>query len=100
MIVFYGIEPCLEITEYDGKTGPNVGKKYGLRRDRNPDRDWSELRNTCMSISKEVEDTDELRKILLEDLAYTYGKDTKKFTDKLFEFGFIKRDGLTGNIKF
>jgi len=100
MIVFSRKEPCLEITPFEGKIGPNVGKKYGLHRDRNPDRDWGELRNTCMSVSKEVEDTDELRKILLEDLAYTYGKDTKKFTEKLFEFGFIKRDGLTGNIKF
>jgi hypothetical protein len=90
--VFHRNQPCLDITESDMKIGPNVGKKYGLNRDRNPDRDWSELRRSCMSACLEVEETPELRKILLEDLAYTYGSDTSIFSSKLIEFGFFKRN--------
>lgn len=89
MLVFYRTQPCLDISELDVTTGPNVGKKYGLNRDRNPDRDWGELRNTILDNAKEVEETYELRQILLEDLAYTYGRDTTKFTEKLKEFKFI-----------
>lgn len=86
--IIYG-QPVLNIRELDVTTGPNVGKKYGLNRDRNPDRDWSELRHTCMSKAKEVELTEEMRITLLEDLAYAYGSDTKEFNKKLKEFKFI-----------
>lgn len=88
MLVFYGNQPCLDI-EVCQTPGPNFNRKYGLNRDRNPDRDWSELRNTDLSIAKVVKDTPELRQILLEDLAYTYGRDTKKFSEKLKEFGYV-----------
>lgn len=89
MLVFYRTQPCLDISELDVTTGPNVGKKCSLNRDRNPDRGWSELRNTILSLAKEVEETYELRQILLEDLAYTYGRNTTKFTEKLKEFKFV-----------
>lgn len=89
MLIFWANQPCLDISELDVTTGPNVGKKYGLNRDRNPDRDWSELRNTILSSAKEIEETPELRQILLEDLAYTYGNNTTKFREKLKEFKFI-----------
>jgi len=81
----YG-EPVLEEHVSDVKTGPNVGKAYGTHRDRNPDRDWSELRISCMSEAKEVELTFELRLILLCDLAYAYGNNTNKFMSKIKEF--------------
>jgi hypothetical protein len=70
-------QPVLDIDE----------KGFGLNRDRTPDRDWGELR--WSKEMKEVESTPELRQKLLEDLAYTYGSDTIKFTGKLKEFKFI-----------
>lgn len=70
-------QPVLDINE----------EGFGLNRDRNPDRDWSELRLTRET--EEIESTPELRQILLEDLAYAYGSNTKKFTEKLKEFKFI-----------
>ncbi len=80
ILVFHGNQPCLDISEN------NVGKKFGLNRDRNPDRDWTELRNTSLEYAKEVELTPELKLILLQDLAYAYGNDTDKFTQKLKEY--------------
>lgn len=81
-------QPCLEI-ETCNSPGPNFNVKYGLNRDRFPDRGWSELRKSRLDNFKEVEMTPELRTILLEDLAYTYGTDTKSFNAKLKEFKFI-----------
>jgi len=89
MLVFYGNEPCLNVETLDVKTGPNVGKKFGLHRDRFPDRDWAEMRSTALSEVQEIEETPKLKQILLEDLAYIYGSNTNKFTEKLKEFKFI-----------
>lgn len=65
--------------------------EMGLNRDRNPDADWDELRSTNLNSNtiSEVELTEELKIILLEDLAYTYGNNTTKFNNKLKEFKFI-----------
>lgn len=89
MLVFYGNQPCLEISELEVTQGPNIGKKFGLNRDRQPDADWGELRRTTLDNARIVTDTPELRQILLEDLAYTYGRDTNRFREKLKEFNFI-----------
>ena len=88
MVVFYGNEPCLDITICSSK-GPNFNKKYGLHRDRLPDAGWGELRSSLLSGAKVVAETPELRQLLLEDLAFAYGRDTKKFAEKLTEFKFI-----------
>lgn len=87
ILVFCTNQPCLDITTLDvPKDTPNYGKRFGLNRDRNPDRDWSELRNTSLEYAKEVELTPKLKQILIEDLAYTYGSNTSKFSDKMKEF--------------
>lgn len=79
--IFYNNQPILSIIECD-----ITGNLYGLNRDRNPDNGWGELRKTIISQAKEVELTDELKQILIEDLAYVYGQDSKKFSEKLKEF--------------
>jgi len=76
ILVFYCNQPCLD-------------KLTGLNRDRNPDSNWHELRSTILTAAKEVELTPELKQILLEDIAYVYGNDSKKFTAKLKEFNLI-----------
>lgn len=83
--VFYKNQPCLDI-QSDKDASGNVIRQYGLNRDRNPDRDWSELRNTIMTNAEEVELTTELKQILIEDLAYAYGQDSAKFSEKMLEF--------------
>lgn len=87
--VFPNNQPCLQISTSNTVVGPNVGKRYGLNRDRIPDSGWSENRNTIMTKAKQVELTPELKQILIEDLAYTYGHNTKVFADKLKEFNLI-----------
>lgn len=91
ILVFPYNQPCLDIRVMDNvsKDSPNHNVKFGLNRDRNPDRDWPELRSSRLDSAKEVEMTDELKQILLEDLAYTYGNDTNKFALKLKEFNLI-----------
>lgn len=90
IIVFGGNQPCLNISKLDVKEGtPNYGIEYGLNRDRNPDSSWSELRETILSEGKLVDLTDDIKIILLEDLAYAYGSDTKLFNQKLKEFNLI-----------
>lgn len=90
ILVFSNNQPCLNISTLDVKEGtPNYGKKYGLNRDRFPDRDWGELRSTSLAYAKEVELTDELKQILLEDLSYAYGNNTQLFGNKLKEFNLI-----------
>lgn len=74
--VFYGNEPC--ILEKDG---------YGLHRDRCPDSGWCELRYGIMSNVKEVYLTPELRKILIEDIAYYAGQNSKLFSELMDSFG-------------
>ena len=81
ILVFNGNQPCLDIS-FD----IIQQKKYGLNRDRFPDVDWGQLRKTVLSDAKQVELTKSLKKILIEDLAYVYGKDSKKFSEKLIEF--------------
>jgi predicted NAD-dependent protein-ADP-ribosyltransferase YbiA (DUF1768 family) len=89
IFVFYKNQPVLE-QKIEKAKDPNENKKYGLNRDRNPDTDWSELRSSLMDERcEEVELTPELKTILLEDLAYTYGSDTSTFHKKLVEFGLI-----------
>lgn len=78
ILVFYGNQPCL-----------NIAGKSGLNRDRNPDNGWDELRSTAIVAAKETELTSELKQILLEDIAYVYGNDSKQFTAKLKEFNLI-----------
>lgn len=83
----YG-EPILGIV--DGVSG---GKptKFGVYRDRQPDRDWGEI------IQKNMETggietrtlTPELKLRLLGDLAYVYGNKTEKFEEKVKEFKLI-----------
>jgi len=65
------------------------GVEFGLNRDRFPDSCWDELRITTMERAKEVELTNELKVTLLEDLAYAYGQNSKKFSEKLREFKLI-----------
>ena len=87
--VFPGNQPCLDITMSDITVGPNVGKQYGLNRERDPDRDWGQLRNTIMDNAKEVDLTPELKQILIEDLAYAYGSESIRFRAKMKEFNLI-----------
>jgi len=81
-------QPILEISD-----GTSAGKTvdFGLYRDRFPDRDWGQLNRTNMQLTeiKEVELTAELKEILIGDLAYCYGTDTKKFISKLKEFNLL-----------
>lgn len=84
--VFYGNEPVIEV-KFDAQQNAH----YGLHRDRVPDRDWPELRWTRIDNNdkyKSVKLTDELKIILLEDLAFTYGK-TNELRGKLIEFNLI-----------
>lgn len=87
IFIFYSNEPVLDISHEQRSDGTTY--HLGLHRDRLPDADWSELRRTIITNAKEVEMTEELKTILLEDLAFTYGDDTKKFNAKLKEFNFI-----------
>ena len=80
--VFSGNQPALD-TELRGNT------MMGLNRDRSPDYGWSQCRFSNMTDAREVELTKELKQILLEDLAYAFGNDTKKFNQKLKEFNLI-----------
>lgn len=74
IMVFPGNQPCLEIID-----------NMGLNRDRQPDNSWGELRRTAMNLAKEQEQTPELKRILHEDIAYAYGHDSNKFTEKFNE---------------
>jgi hypothetical protein len=84
--VFSQNQPVLNIVTDDINN-----KEYGVNRDRNPDSGWGEVRKTIMTSAKEVELTEELRMILIEDLAFVYGSDSKKFTEKLKEFGLLEQ---------
>ena len=78
ILVFKKKQPCL-----------NIQDGFGLNRDRNPDSDWNELRVTDIKSAKKTKLTPELKQILLEDLAYVYGNNSKTFREKLKEFKFI-----------
>jgi hypothetical protein len=75
MIVrFIHNEPILEIDN----------NNFGLVRDRFPDYGWTELRSTKLE-NRKINEIDislsenlEYRHILLEDLVYTYGSNSKK----------------------
>ena len=88
IFTFHRNQPILDI-EVEQTKGVNYGSKYGLNRDRNPDGGWDQLRNTRMDYAEEVELTPELKKTLLEDLAYAYGHDSNKFSEKLIEFNLL-----------
>ncbi len=86
--VIYENEPILEIKENmsAGKMVP-----FGLHRDRMPDAGWDEFRWSNMEGSvkiKEVELTEELKKILIEDIC-SYYRGTECY-NKLKEFDLIK----------
>lgn len=78
ILVFCGNQPCL-----------NISGDFGLNRDRDPDNGWGQLRNTIITSAKEVKLTPELKKIVLADLAYAYGSNSKVFIEKLTEFNII-----------
>ncbi len=87
ILVFNGNQPVLNTdTAKVGKDSPNYGVVYGLNRDRQPDRDWTELRMSKLDGAKEVDMTPELKQILIEDLAYAYGNNTKEFTERMIHF--------------
>jgi hypothetical protein len=87
--VFYGNQPVLD-TRIESE-GVNKGKEYGLNRDRNPDSGWGELNWKHMEGEwlSEVEMTDGLKAILLQDLAYADGNNSNEFLNKLHEFELI-----------
>ena len=65
------------------------GSRFGVNRDRFPDSGWDELRTTNLDFNKTTVlklDTKELKLTVLEDLAYAYGRNTKKFSEKIEEF--------------
>lgn len=81
-------QPILEVSK-----GISAGEEtdFGIFRDRCPDRDWSELQRTNMELNK-IEDselTPKLKLILLGDLAYAYGSNTRKFEEKVKEYGLL-----------
>ena len=84
----YGIQPILDVQDgiSAGKTVP-----FRLNRDRIPDNGWPQLRSTNMSsdVIKEVPLNAKMKLILLQDLAYTYGQNSDKFTAKLVKFGLM-----------
>ena len=80
----YKNQPLLELR------GDTKGTEWGVTRDRFPDNSWDELRETHISKFKDVEETPKLRQILLEDLAFAFGHNSQKFSEKLVEFGFLK----------
>ena len=86
--LFYGTQPCLDITICKDEE-PNYNVKYGVNRDRDPDSGWGQMRSTILSSAKEVELIPELKITLLQDLVFYYGSDSKKFTEKLKEFEII-----------
>lgn len=66
---------------------------FGLNRDRNPDRDWGQLRNTRIEGNKNIKEIDislpenyYYKLTLIEDIAYAYGLDSVKFINKMIEF--------------
>ncbi len=87
ILVFGNNQPCLDVIEEKG-TKDSIW--LGLNRDRSPDSGWDELRKTILKNSRQVNLTKELKVTLLEDLAYAFGQDTKKFNEKLKEFGFAE----------
>lgn len=77
-----------------------VDEHWGVCRNRYPDRGWGEIHKVNMLsvtlhevdiTSKDMESI-KLRQALHEDLAYYYGQDSAKFTEKLQEFGFVDAD--------
>jgi hypothetical protein len=75
----WGIQPIVDI-DSDG---------FGLNRDRMPDRDHGALSRANIAINDRVNEVpldNKMKTTLLEDLAYIYGSDSKKFTAKLKEF--------------
>lgn len=85
--VLYGRHPIIDI-ETHSKT------VFGIYRDRMPDSGWNEIQMRNMDLVEdkaitEVDLDDKWKQILLEDLAYCYGKNSSKFRERLLTFGFI-----------
>lgn len=77
------------------KDSPNYGVLFAVNRDRQPDNGWGELHNSRLETAVEMELTPELKQLLLEDLAFAYGQDSKKFIEKLEEFDLLpKKDSF------
>ena len=91
VFVFHHNQVALDIIVESGshQSSSNHKVQFGLNRDRQPDSSWNELRNTRLDQAVELELTPELKQVLLEDLAYAYGQDSEKFTEKLKEFKLI-----------
>lgn len=90
LMTFYGVEPVIETKVENGKT-------YGLHRDRNPDSGWGEWRWSLIDKNEMVcheakleempkKEAGDLLRILIEDVANLYGKESRKFSEKLAEF--------------
>ena len=85
---YYG-QPILETTK-----GISAGKKvdFGLYRDRNPDSGWGQMIQVNLNTDKGIDEVRLNRAnklMLLQDLAYAFGSNTEKFTNKLLEFELV-----------
>ena len=82
----YGTQPILEV-DNDG---------MGLNRDRQPDSGWGELRRTRMGVTqvKEIDLTQEMKQILLEDLAFAFGDRSDKFMERVLHFELLIIESL------
>lgn len=72
-------------------------REYGVNRNRDPDAGWGEVVQTDMDYCQELDMTPELKLTLLEDLAYVYGSNTKKFRSKLKQFKLVPTE-TTNNL--
>lgn len=81
-ILVYNGQPILDIIK-----SISAGKKvdFGVYRDRYPDNGWGEIRQVNLKLSKPKKEklTNELKLMLLGDLAFVYGNNTSRFEDKL-----------------
>lgn len=74
-----------------------VDEHWGVCRNRYPDNGWGEIHkvNMVLVMLSEVDLSDDsieaikLKQALHEDLAYYFGQDSARFTEKLQEFGFV-----------
>lgn len=57
ILLFPGNQPCLDV-KLNESSNPDNNVEFGLNRDRCPDRDWGELRNSRLSQSKPLKLTE------------------------------------------
>ena len=89
--IVYGLREGVEIQIYRDSPILDVSLNLGLYRDRNPDANWGEVRSVNLDLikKKKVFLSKEIKLILLQDLAFVYGKTSSKFEEKLKEFKLI-----------